>query len=241
MIREAIVLAGGLGTRLKPTIGDLPKSLAPVSGKPFLGYLLDFAKRQGIEKFIFALGYKSEQIESFVKKHLPGNSYHFSFEKEPLGTGGAVFKACKEVSGTNAIVLNADTFFNVSFLNLSIIHELQRALCTLALKPMNSFDRYGAVVVEHQVIVGFTEKKYHASGLINGGVYALSTESFLQQSFPPVFSFEKDFLEKKINGGKIRGMISEGYFIDIGVPEDYNRAQQEFLTSFSNSFADAQV
>jgi D-glycero-alpha-D-manno-heptose 1-phosphate guanylyltransferase len=142
MIREAIILAGGLGTRLKPVVGDLPKSLAPVSGKPFLGYLLDFAKKQGIQKFIFALGYKSELIESFVKEYMPGNSYLFSLEKEPLGTGGAVFKACKEITGTDAMVLNADTYFNVSFLNLSIIHELQKASCTLALKPMKSFDRW---------------------------------------------------------------------------------------------------
>jgi D-glycero-alpha-D-manno-heptose 1-phosphate guanylyltransferase len=91
------------------------------------------------------------------------------------------------------------------------------------------------------MVTGFTEKKFHASGLINGGVYALSVSSFLQQAFPPVFSFEKDFLEKKYTGGKIMGMISDAYFIDIGIPEDYNRAQQEFLPSFSNSFADAQV
>lgn len=227
MIREAIILAGGLGTRLKSVVGDLPKTLAPVSGKPFLGYLLDYAKKQGIEKFIFALGYKSDLIEAFVKKYLPGNSYMFSLEQEPLGTGGAVYKACKEISGTDAMVLNADTYFSVSFLNLSIIHELQKASCTLALKPMKSFDRYGAVDLEHQVITGFSEKKYHASGLINGGVYALSAASFLQQSFPPAFSFEKDFLEKVYKGGKIMGMVSDAYFIDIGIPEDYERVQRQ--------------
>ena len=90
---------------------------------------------------------------------------------------------------------------------------------------MKSFDRYGVVEVEHQVITGFSEKKFHASGLINGGVYALSAASFLQKSFPPVFSFEKDFLEKMYKGGKIMGMISDAYFIDIGIPEDYERAQ----------------
>jgi len=229
MIREAIVLAGGLGTRLKPVVGDLPKSLAPVSGKPFLAYLLDYAKKQGIEKFIFALGYKSELIESFIKEYLPRSSYIFSVEEEPLGTGGAVFKACKEVSGTDTMVLNADTFFGISFLNISIIHELRKASCTLALKPMKSFDRYGAVEIENQVITGFSEKKFHASGLINGGVYALSAVDFLQHPFPPVFSFEKDFLEKEYKGRKIMGMVSEAYFIDIGIPEDYDRAQREFF------------
>jgi D-glycero-alpha-D-manno-heptose 1-phosphate guanylyltransferase len=232
MIREAIVLAGGLGTRLKPVVSDLPKSLAPIAGKPFLSYVLDFARSQGIQKFVFALGHKAEPIEAFVKQFLPGNSYTFSVEEEPLGTGGAIFKACKEIAGEGAIVLNADTFFGISFLNLSIIHELQKAVCTLALKPMKSFDRYGAVEIEKQVITGFSEKKFHKSGLINGGVYALSTAVFLQKSFPPVFSFEKDYLEKEFSKGEIMGMISDGYFIDIGIPEDYERAQRESL-SFS--------
>jgi D-glycero-alpha-D-manno-heptose 1-phosphate guanylyltransferase len=229
MIREAIVLAGGLGTRLQPVVGDLPKSLAPVSGKPFLAYLLDFAKKQGIEKFVFALGYKTELIEAFVKEYLPGNSYIFSVEEELLGTGGAVYKACKGITGTDVMVFNADTYFGISLMNLSIIHELRKASCTLALKPMKSFDRYGAVEIENQVITGFREKKYQTSGLINGGVYALSTASFLQHSFPPVFSFEKDYLEKTVTGRKIMGMISDAYFIDIGIPEDYDRAQSEYL------------
>src|SRR5450432_2512751 len=113
MITEAIVLAGGLGTRLQSVVTDLPKSLAPIAGKPFLAYLLDYAKKEGINKFIFALGYKTELIEEFVKGYLPEDSYSFSVEQEPLGTGGAIYKACNQITGTNAIVLNADTFFAV--------------------------------------------------------------------------------------------------------------------------------
>jgi D-glycero-alpha-D-manno-heptose 1-phosphate guanylyltransferase len=229
MITEAIILAGGLGTRLKPVVADLPKSLAPVAGKPFLAYLLDFAKKQGIEKFIFALGYKTELIESFVKEYLPEGLYIFSIEEEPLGTGGAIYKACEKVSTLNAIVLNADTFFGVSFTNLAIIHELRKAACTLALKPMNEFDRYGVVNIDQQVVTGFSEKKYHEAGLINGGVYALSTAIFLQKKFPTVFSFEKDYLEREYTGRHILGMISDAYFIDIGIPEDYQRAQAELI------------
>lgn len=227
MITEAVVLAGGLGTRLKTVVPDLPKSLAPVSGKPFLAHLLDSVKKQGIKKFIFALGYKSEQIEQFVKEYLSAGTYSFSLEEEPLGTGGAIYKACHQVSSPNVIVLNADTYFGVSFSNLAIIHELRKAECTLALKPMKAFDRYGAVEIEKQVIVGFSEKKYHRDGLINGGVYALSAASFLQKSFPAVFSFEKDYLEKYYRDGQILGLVSDAYFIDIGMPEDYERAQVE--------------
>jgi D-glycero-alpha-D-manno-heptose 1-phosphate guanylyltransferase len=234
MINEAIVLAGGLGTRLKPVVGDLPKSLAPVGGKPFLSYLLNHAKKQGIKKFVFALGHKSDQIEHFVKEYLPAGSYTFSIEEEPLGTGGGIYKACSQVSTPDAIVLNADTFFGTSFLHLGIIHELRKAECTLALKPMKEFDRYGDVEIEKQVVVGFSEKKYHREGLVNGGVYALSAASFLQKSFPPVFSFEKDYLEKQYRGRQILGMVSDAYFIDIGIPEDYQRAQVELPKAIIN-------
>lgn len=229
MITEAIILAGGMGSRLQPVTGELPKCLAPVAGRPFLSYLLDNSKKQGIKKFIFALGYKTDQVQEFVKKSLPEGTYVFSTEEEPLGTGGAVYKACKLVEGHNAIVLNADTYFGIIYSNLSIIHELKKADCTLALKPMKAFDRYGAVEIERQVVTGFGEKKYHADGLINGGVYALSVASLLQKSFPASFSFERDYLEKDYRRGKFLALVSDAYFIDIGIPEDYQRAQEELV------------
>jgi D-glycero-alpha-D-manno-heptose 1-phosphate guanylyltransferase len=234
MITEAIVLAGGLGTRLKSVVADLPKSLAPIADKPFLAYLLDYAKKEGIRKFIFALGYKTELIEAFVQQYLPEGSYVFSVEEEPLGTGGAIYKACNLVSSSDTIVLNADTFFGISFSNLAIIHELRKAHCTLALKPMKAFDRYGAVHINQQVVTGFSEKKYNDDGLVNGGVYALAIEPFLQKKFPAVFSFEKDYLEKEYTSHRIMGMIYNAYFIDIGIPEDYQRAQEELVFSLTD-------
>ena len=233
MITEAIILAGGLGTRLQSVTGDLPKCLAPVAGRPFLSYLLDNSKKQGIKKFIFALGHRTDQIESFVKKSLPEGSYVFSTEAEPLGTGGAVYKACGQAAGPNVIVLNADTYFGITYSNLSIIHELRKAACTLALKPMKAFDRYGAVEIEKQVVTGFGEKKYRKEGLINGGVYALSVASFLQKSFPANFSFERDYLERDYRNGKFLALVSDAYFIDIGIPEDYQLAQEELVSNIS--------
>ena len=230
MITEAIVLAGGLGTRLKTVVKDLPKSLAPVAGRPFLAYLLDHAKKQGIEKFIFALGYKTELIETFIRKYLPEETFAFSIEKEPLGTGGAIYKACKLVSSVNIFVLNADTFYGIQYPQLAGMHEQRNAACTLALKPMKEFERYGAVDMdEENTIRGFSEKKYQSSGLINGGVYALKTESLMQKSFPETFSFEKDYLEPECVKGNILGLVSDAYFIDIGVPEDYRKAQYEII------------
>jgi D-glycero-alpha-D-manno-heptose 1-phosphate guanylyltransferase len=230
MTQEAIILAGGLGTRLKSVVAELPKSLAPVAGKPFLEYLLNYAGQQGINKFVFALGYKTELIEEFVKSFLAKEQYTFSIEEQPLGTGGAIYKSCHQIESENAIVLNADTFFGIDYFKLSSDHELNRAACTLALKPMLSFDRYGVVDVNDQnQIVGFSEKKYHEEGLINGGVYVLNVKSFLQKSYPQIFSFEKDYLEKEYVNKKIFGMISDAYFIDIGIPEDYKKAQKEIL------------
>ena len=202
MITEAIVLAGGLGTRLRSVVADLPKSLAPIAGKPFLSYLLDYSQKQGIKKFIFALGYKTELIEEFIEASLPADAYSFSIEQDPLGTGGAIYQAASGVSGEQVFVLNADTFFAVPLHRLSTVHENRQAETTLALKPMKDFDRYGVVSLDDfDVVNGFSEKKYHVDGLINGGLYALNVNSFLRNSFPPKFSFEKDYLEKKISRG----------------------------------------
>lgn len=231
MITEAIILAGGLGTRLQSVTGDLPKCLVPVEGRPFLSYLLDNSKKQGIKKFVFALGHKTDQMEAFVKKSLPEGSYIFSTEDEPLGTGGAIYKACSQTAGPNVIVLNADTYFGITYSNLTIVHELRKAECTLALKPMKAFDRYGVVELEKQLVTGFGEKKYRKEGLINGGVYALSVAPFLQKSFPGKFSFERDYLEKDYRSGKFLAIVSDAYFIDIGIPEDYQRAQEELVAN----------
>jgi D-glycero-alpha-D-manno-heptose 1-phosphate guanylyltransferase len=159
MMREAIVLAGGLGTRLKSVVPDLPKCLAPVAGKPFLDYLLLHFREKGIRRFLFALGYKAEPVEAFVKSRLSSTEYVFSVEQEPLGTGGAIRKACRQAAGTEVLVLNADSFFGVDPDRLSAFHEEKKADCTLALKPMRQFDRYGVVELnERQQVCGFSEK-----------------------------------------------------------------------------------
>ena len=236
MIPEAIFLAGGLGTRLQAAVPDLPKCLAPVGGRSFLEYLLVCYRKQGVKRFIFALGYKSEMIESFVRETLFPSEYTFSIENEPLGTGGAVYKACEQVSGKDAIILNADTFFGLKLSELSAVHEDKKADCTLALKPMKRFDRYGLVTLnERHQVTGFSEKKYTESGLINGGVYALNVKDFLKRSFPSTFSFENDYLENEYPGGKIYGLISDSYFIDIGIPEDYQLAQKELIKHIADA------
>src|SRR2546426_581435 len=123
MIREAIILAGGLGTRLRSSVPDLPKCMAPVAGKPFIAHVVDSFLGAGIEKFIFALGYKNHYFEAFLEEALPAGSYQISLEEEPLGTGGAIRLACARVENRHVAVLNGDTFFQTDMAALSAFHQ----------------------------------------------------------------------------------------------------------------------
>lgn len=225
---QAIILAGGLGTRLRSVVPELPKCMATVAGRPFLFYVINYLRIQGIEKFIFSLGYKHEIIEDYLKDQFSTLQYECSIEEEPLGTGGAIQLACLKATEKNVIVANGDTLFKINGKDLFSFHIEQEADCTLALKPMKHFDRYGVVELnEKNVVADFKEKQFYETGLINGGLYVLNVENFLAKKFPAKFSFEKDYLEQYYQQGKIYGLIQDNYFIDIGIPEDYERAQKE--------------
>lgn len=231
-IKQAIILAGGLGTRLREAVPDLPKCMAVVAGKPFLSYVIDFLLGQGIQRFIFSLGYKSEIIEKYLEEHYPELDYVAVIEKEPLGTGGAIKLACMKASEENVLIANGDTLFRINVKELYTFHKKYKAECTLALKPMKNFERYGVVELEgNGSISSFREKKLYTSGLINGGVYILNVPQFLQHVFYEKFSFEKDYLEQNAGRGILHGCIQDGYFIDIGIAEDYKRAQTELQSS----------
>jgi len=228
MIKEAIILAGGLGTRLRSVVADLPKCMAPVAGKPFLYFVIEHLLKQGIDRFIFSVGYKSEMIIDYVNAQYPDLDKQFSIEAEPLGTGGAVKLACSVASEDNVLVLNGDTLFKIDVECLSAFHSSNSADCSLCLKPMNDFNRYGVVELnEDASIVSFREKQQYDFGLINGGVYALNVESFTKEDLPQKFSFEKEYLEVFFDKRKMYGLLQDEYFIDIGIPEDFERAQQE--------------
>ena len=231
-ITEAIILAGGLGTRLRSAVPDLPKCMAPVAGKPFLSYVIDYYSAQGIREFIFSLGYMHETIEEYLDDHYSLIDRKYVIEEEPLGTGGAIKLACEHCVTKNVLVLNGDTIFKINLAELNYLHQLKAAECTLSLKPMIDFDRYGVVELNaDQSVKNFHEKKFYAAGTINGGVYALDKERFMKKDFPEKFSFEKDYLEKEYKKGKLFGIVQEGYFIDIGIPEDFERAQRELAIS----------
>lgn len=229
-IREAIILAGGLGTRLRSAVPDVPKCMAPVNNKPFLTYVINHLLSQGIEHFIFSLGYKSADIVDFLEKDFPSLLFDTSIEEEPLGTGGAVKKALSIARDHIVLIANGDTLFKIDINKIAEVESLSGANCSVSLKPMTNFSRYGVVEIDkYGVIQSFKEKQFYESGLINGGVYALHKLKFLNENLPEKFSFETDYLEKFYKKRRMLGAVQDEYFIDIGIPEDYERAQREMI------------
>ncbi|RYY59691.1 MAG: HAD-IIIA family hydrolase [Chitinophagaceae bacterium] len=228
MVKECIILAGGLGTRLREAVPDLPKCMAPVAGRPFLFYVINYLRSQGINSFTFSLGYKHELIEAYLQANFSSLDYRCVIEDEPLGTGGAIRLACARILEKNVLVTNGDTLFRVDVEALDQVQEARQPLATLALKPMTSFDRYGVVEInDESQVTGFREKKYYDQGLINGGTYLIDVQQFMQLDLPSRFSFETDVLEPQALKGQLAGSVQDGYFIDIGIPEDYKRAGQD--------------
>ena len=233
-IKECIILAGGLGTRLRSEVADLPKCMAPVAGKPFIHWVIAHLTAQRITSFVLSLGYMHEIIEEYIQSNYPQLSVKFSVENEPLGTGGAIKLALSLCEDENVLVVNGDTLFETNNNALWEQHIKSNSACTLALKPMQNFERYGAVTVnEDNVITAFQEKKYMAQGLINGGVYLINQNNFNKINFPEKFSFEKEFLEKYLETLTMIGVEDDGYFIDIGIPEDFKKANAEIKLKFN--------
>jgi D-glycero-alpha-D-manno-heptose 1-phosphate guanylyltransferase len=230
---EAIILAGGLGTRLRSVVSDVPKCMAIVAGKPFLHYILAELLHNGVTRIIFSVGYKHEVIQNYIHLQHPTLNATFILESEPLGTGGAIQLACQNATDKNVIIVNGDTLFKINFIALMQLHLLNNASCTLALKPMKNFDRYGVVDInEQQMITAFKEKKYYKQGLINGGIYILAVNNFLQKKLPIKFSFETTYLETFYNEKKMFGLVQDSYFIDIGIPADFEKANTELTYKF---------
>lgn len=228
--QEAIILAGGLGTRLKEVVSDVPKVMAPVNGRPFLEYVLDYLEHYMIEHVVLSVGYKHE----IIKNHF-GNQYNsinikYAIEDEPLGTGGAIKKAFEFINDNKAFVLNGDTMFRINLIKHYDFHQIKQSDFSLVLRQVNNVQRYGAVEYDDdKKITSFLEKgEKFGDGYINGGVYLIHKRFFNQHQWPEKFSIEKDCFEKMVNSYSFYGMVCKQYFLDIGIPEDYKRAQDEF-------------
>ena len=232
---ECIILAGGLGTRLRGVIGAAPKCMAPVAGKPFLHHLLRYLEDQGLGRVILSLGYMHEVVLAWLAEN--GASFSLTIdhvvETEPLGTGGGIALAMQEAVSGDVLVCNGDTMFLVDLQELSRFHRAHQAVATIALKMMRDFDRYGVVITDaEQRVISFEEKRARDRGLINGGIYVINKEYLAGRQLPERFSFEQDFLEGIVTDRRCYGLESDGYFIDIGVPQDYEQAQIDFPKLF---------
>ncbi len=221
---EAIILAGGLGTRLRSTVAGLPKPMAPVNGKPFLFHILNWLKDYPLDKIVISTGYVSELIIEYFGNNFHGIPLEYTVEQIPLGTGGAIRFAMQKCDGNDFLVLNGDTYYPVELDKFISFHTERKSMFSIVLKPMKDFSRYGSVKCEGDTVERFVEKKQCVDGLINGGIYLINRNFFESQNLKEVFSVEKDILEKNAGSGVIKCMVSDMPFIDIGIPEDYERA-----------------
>ena len=231
MIETAIILAGGFGTRLQTVVNDLPKPMAPVNGEPFLNYQLNYLRFYGIKRVILSVGYLAEKIQSFYKNEYRGTEISYVTENSPLGTGGGIRLALEQCKDEIALVLNGDSFFDIDLKKFYALHQQEKAEMSLSLRRVNDASRYGTIETENDHrINSFKEKTgLIQSGRINAGTYILAKDLYLKHT-PAAsnFSIEKDFFEKQLNHVIIKGFEFEGYFIDIGIPEDYTKAQHDF-------------
>jgi D-glycero-alpha-D-manno-heptose 1-phosphate guanylyltransferase len=236
---EAIVLAGGQGTRLRPVVPDLPKPMAAIDGRPFLWWLMTRLNQQHVGRVILSVGYKSAAIRAYFGNSIDGMEISYSVESEPLGTGGAMKLALEEASESAVIVLNGDTYTDVDLLDLMRVFDSAGVDLAVAVTYLNTIARYGAIVIDEKsnTITGFAEKQDGAAGHVSAGVYCLRRDIFVKYSVPAKFSFECDFLPREL--GMLRAIAFKGAraFIDIGVPGDYILAQT-LIPTLAARFAD---
>jgi D-glycero-alpha-D-manno-heptose 1-phosphate guanylyltransferase len=229
---EAIILAGGFGTRLKHIVNDVPKPMAPINDTPFLSYLMKKLSNIGIKHAILSTGYLHEKIESYYNNSFEGVKISYAQEIEPLGTGGAIMFSLDKTTTENVLVLNGDTLFDIDFEYFDTFFQTKETMLAVALRKLDDVSRYGSVSVNNNLkIISFVEKNQtFGEGLINGGIYLLNKNWLKSLHLPKTFSFEKEVLEKLYKENDFYGLPFNNYFIDIGVPEDYKRAQQELPT-----------
>ena len=228
---EAILLAGGLGTRLATRLKDIPKAMAPVAGRPFLEILLNELSRNGCTRVYLSVGHLHAVIQNHFGAFFQGMKLDYVIESFPIGTGGAIRTALAQAMSDTVLVLNGDTFLQVDYESLLKFHTAQSADLTIAVTRQTDIARYGGVVIEGKRVVGFKEKGLSGAGWINAGVYVLQKNLQWPRALEERFSFEVDFLVPELDRLAPAAYKVDGVFLDIGVPEDLDRAQLE-LASF---------
>ena len=224
---DALILAGGLGTRLRSAVADRAKSVAPVSGRPFLSFVLGHLARSGrVSRFILCTGYLAATIRGAIGEHYEGIPVAYSEEVQPLGTGGALRQAMTQFAlSRQFMVLNGDTILRLRIGALIDFHRAQKADLTLALSYARSAERFGTVSLKGERITSFAARGSTTRGWINGGNYVFSPRAAKALlDMPEKFSIESAFFPAQVARMRCAGYRSRAAFLDIGTPEDFQRA-----------------
>lgn len=226
MVTEAVVLAGGLGTRLRSVVSDLPKAMAPVAGQPFLAYLLQFLEMNGVRRVVLSVGYRKEAIHNFFGASYAGLKIVYSVEETPLGTGGGLQQSLAYVDSPFAFVLNGDTFLRLNYRAMAqTLERVSDAKLAVALRHVPDAGRYGAALLNGDRIQGFRARGTPGPGLINAGCYLIARDIFERYPMPAKFSFEEDFLQARAAEVLPAAFECDVPFLDIGIPEALAEAQ----------------
>jgi D-glycero-alpha-D-manno-heptose 1-phosphate guanylyltransferase len=220
---EAIILAGGLGTRLKSIISDAPKPMAPVQGRPFLEIVLDNLYKKGFRRCILSLGYEAGKITSHFGSYYNGMEICYTFDGAPLGTGGAIRLALTKTISDHIYVLNGDTFLDFDVINIEKLW-LSENLPIIVAKFYDKVTRYGLLKTDGTYLTSYNEKSESGSGLINTGCYVFTKNTLDYWPVYKRFSLENDFLSDTKKRGKFRVCQTTSTFLDIGIPDDYIQA-----------------
>lgn len=229
---EAIVLAGGLGTRLRAVVPDLPKSMAPIGERPFLEIILGVLAQKGFTRIILSLGYKADTIVSHFGRSFAGMRLLHEIEEQPLGTGGALRRALARCEFDHAFVFNGDTFLDLEVAQAEAHWQANRFPIIVG-RNVADTTRYGRLEARDRRITRFVGKDIPGPGLINAGCYIFPPDILDRHEPGRAFSLESDFLESAVMTQHFDLFVSEGFFMDIGIPEDYLRAQTTFTEILS--------
>lgn len=225
---DVIVLAGGLGTRLRSEVPDLPKPMAPVAGKPFLEHILERLCHQGARRIVLSVGYRGEAIISHFGSQYRNVELAYAREETPLGTGGAIAFALASTHTRHVLVVNGDTYLDMDYCGFFERCQEADTRLGIAVRHVDDTSRYGRCEVDQGVITQFSEKGVIGPGFINAGVYCLRNDAMNNRNLPAKFSFEQDFVSCFLDDLRPIAYPVSGYFIDIGIPEDFRRAQIDF-------------
>jgi D-glycero-alpha-D-manno-heptose 1-phosphate guanylyltransferase len=227
---EAIVLAGGFGTRLKEVVPDLPKPMAPVNGKPFLAYLLDNLAKKGFRKVILSVGYMAEKIIDYFGSQYAGIDITYSIEEKPLGTGGAARLALEQCRQNHVYIINGDTYLDFNIEEAELIWKRNENPIIFAVY-VDGAKRYGRIEYKNNLVKSFIEKGFEGSGVVNAGCYIFHKSQLNDFLLSKPFSLEYDYLVNAVKKESFNIYLASGCFIDMGSPEDYKKSSIIFQNS----------